>query len=186
MVRIAVIYKSKYGSTKKYAQWISSSLHCDLYDRKSIRPKQMHEYEIIVYGGGLYAGGVNGISLLSENADLISNQTIILFTCGLADPSDPQNVAHIRSVLSKKLPQQLLEKIKVFHLRGGIDYSQLGPIHKAMMAMLHKMVKNKDYDSLRSEDKEMLSTYGKVVDFTNKAAIYPIVDYIKGIKTIRM
>ena len=79
-MRIAVIYKSKYGSTKKYAQWISSSLHCDLYDRKSIRPKQMHEYEIIVYGGGLYAGGVNGISLLSENADLISNQTIILFT----------------------------------------------------------------------------------------------------------
>ena len=52
--------------------------------------------------------------------------------------------------------------------------------------MLHKMVKNKDYDSLRSEDKEMLSTYGKVVDFTNKAAINPIVDYIKGIKTIRM
>ena len=106
--------------------------------------------------------------------------------CIRDSPSDPQNVAHIRSVLSKKLPQQLLEKIKVFHLRGGIDYSQLGPIHKAMMAMLHKMVKNKDYDSLRSEDKEMLSTYGKVVDFTNKAAIYPIVDYIKGIKTIRM
>ncbi|MEG0578054.1 MAG: flavodoxin, partial [Bacilli bacterium] len=74
---------------------------------------------------------------------------------------------------------EMQEKIKVFHLRGGIDYSKLGFVHKSMMAMLHRMIIKKDYDSLRNEDKEMLNTYGKKVDFTEKSSIRPIINYIQ-------
>lgn len=32
MKKTAVIYKTKYGSTKKYAEWIAQNLSCDIFD----------------------------------------------------------------------------------------------------------------------------------------------------------
>lgn len=181
-MKTVVIYESKYGTTKKYAEWIADALSCDLFERKSITPAKLLSYDTIIYGGGLYAGGVSGIGLLKKNFSKISNKNLILFTCGLADPADPDNVRHIMEGLTRVLTKEMLEKIKIFHLRGGIDYSKLNFIHKSMMAMLYNTMKKKDYDSLRNEDKEMLATYGKVVDFTDENAIIPIIQYVKALQ----
>ena len=48
-----------------------------------------------------------------------------------------------------------------------------------MMAILYKSVSKKNSDALRAEDKQMLETYGKVVDFTDEKSIKPIVVYVK-------
>lgn len=179
MRKTAVVYQSKYGSTEKYARWISEALSCDLFQRNSIRIEDLISYDTIIYGGGLYAGGVSGVDLLIRNFDKLSGKNIILFTCGLADPADKENTDHIKASLKKVFTHQMEEQIKIFHLRGGIDYSKLGLVHKAMMSMLHKMMTKKDYDTLRNEDKEMIDTYGKTVDFTDKASISPIVSYVQ-------
>ena len=34
MEKVIVVYKSKYGSTKKYAQWLAEDLSCDLVENK--------------------------------------------------------------------------------------------------------------------------------------------------------
>ena len=53
--------------------------------------------DVIIHGGGLYAGGLCGINTIVKHFDVISDKQIILFSCGLADPEDPENVAHIES-----------------------------------------------------------------------------------------
>ncbi len=181
MDKTVVVFQSKYGATKQYAQWIAEELSCDIFDRKNINATDLEPYDTIIYGGGLYAGGVLGIDLLTKNFDKLRDKNLILFTCGLADPTDTNNTNDIRKSLSKVLTAQMQDKIRVFHLRGAIDYAKLGLMHKAMMAMLHKMTMKKDYDSLRNEDKEMLATYGKVVDFKDKTTALPIVDYVRGL-----
>ncbi len=185
MTKVMVIYQSKYGTTLKYAKWIAEELSCDLIERKKVRVNQLEAYDTIIYGGGLYAGGVSGIDLLTKNFNKLSDKNIILFTCGLASTEDEDNVKHIREGLKKVLTEEMEKNIKVFHLRGGIDYTKLGILHKAMMAMLHKMMLKKDYNSLRAEDKEMLDTYGGIVDFTNKATIEPIIKYVKSLQDKR-
>lgn len=180
-MKSVVIYESKYGSTKKYAQWIAESLSCDLFSRKSIQAARLKDYDTIVYGGGLYAGGVSGLRLLIDNFDALKDKNIVLFTCGLADPADEENVANIRASLAKSLTPHMREKIKIFHLRGAIDYAKLGPVHKSMMATLHGMTKRRDFASLRNEDREMLDTYGKTADFTDRMTTRPILDYIAGL-----
>lgn len=181
MNKIAVIYQSKYGSTKKYAQLIAEELSCDLFERKGIRSEQLTDYGTIIYGGGLYAGGVSGIDLIVKSFDSLKDKNLILFTCGLADPNDIDNTNHIRESLNKVFTAQMQSSIKIYHLRGGIDYSKLSIVHKSMMAMLHKMLSKKEYDSLREEDKQMLATYGKIVDFTDKNTIEPIISYVRGL-----
>lgn len=179
MVKAVVVFQSKYGSTKRYAEWIAEELSCDIFDRKNIKVADLEPYDTIIYGGGLYAGGVSGIDVLTKNFDQLSNKNLILFTCGLADTTDIVNTDHIKAELKKVFTPQMEKRIKVFHLRGGIDYAKLNPVHKAMMAMLHKMVANKAQDTLTNEDKEMLNTYGTKVDFTDKSSITPIVSYVE-------
>ena len=101
MEKVVVIYDSKYGSTERYAWRIAEELNCPLKKRSEAGKDDLKNYDVIVYGGGLYAGGVSGIRLLTGNGKLLENKKVLLFTCGLADPSDPENVKHIRESLGK-------------------------------------------------------------------------------------
>ena len=181
-MRILVTYASKYGTTKRYAQWIAEDLACDLRDSREVNAELLKSYDILIHGGGLYAGGLSGIQTIVKNYDAISNKRIILFSCGLADPEDPENVAHIEAGLEKVLTPEMREKIRQFHLRGGIDYSRLGLTHKAMMAMLRTVMLKKGYDNLRSEDQMMLDTYGGTVDFTNRESLAPLLSYVRSLR----
>jgi len=87
MRKIVVIYESKYGSTRCYAQWIAEELTCSLFERKDFNPKDFTKYDVIIYGGGLYAGGVSGIKFITQNWKLLKNKQVVLYTCGLADPA---------------------------------------------------------------------------------------------------
>lgn len=174
-----VTYASKYGSAKRYAQWIAEALHCDILEVRQADRAALEKYDVVIHGGGLYAGGLNGLKAITKHFDVLAGKTIILFSCGLADPEDPENVAHIEAGIAKSLAPEMARQIRQFHFRGGIDYGKLGPVHKAMMAMLRQTMVKKGRENLRAEDRLMLDTYGTVVDFTNRDSIAPLVDYVR-------
>lgn len=174
MENTAVIYQSKYGFTKTYALWIAEETGADLLDAKQVTAVDLQKYSVIVYGGGLYAGGVNGISLLTKNFQEIRNKRLFLFTVGAADVTDPINIEHIQSSLKRVLTPSMLSSIKIYHLRGGMKYSQMTFLHRSMMGMMIKMVRKKPKEELRPEDEVMLETYGQDVDFTDRQAIAPL------------
>lgn len=180
MSNIVVIYQSIYGNTKRYAEWISKELNADLFEKTQINEETLENYEVIIYGGGLYAGGIKGISIILKNFERIKDKKIIVFTCGLADPKDETNVKGIWKGIDKTFTTEQKEKISFFHLRGGIVYKKLSFVHKSMMAMLKRQLMKKDFDTLTDEDKQMLETYGKEVDFKDKATIMPIVEFVKN------
>jgi menaquinone-dependent protoporphyrinogen IX oxidase len=178
MKNAVVIYKSKYGSTQKYAKWISERLDCDLLEASEVGKNSLLDYDTIIYGGGLYASGINGISLITKNYEVINKKNIIVFTVGLADPNVKE---HFKPIIDKNFTDEMKDHIKVFHFRGAIDYKKLGFIHKTMMAMLAAMVKNRNESELDDEDKMMLETYGTNVDFTDKSSIEPLVTFVTKI-----
>jgi flavodoxin len=177
MNNIAIVYKSKYGSTKKYAQWIAEETKGDLFECSEIEINKLTTYDTIVYGGGLYAGGIAGISIITKNFEVLKDKEIIVFTVGLAS-TDREEV--FIPIIEKCFSQEMRENIKFFHLRGGIDYKKLGIIHKSMMAMLKTVISRKDSNELSDDDKELLATYGKKVDFTEKNTITPLLLFLKN------
>lgn len=46
-----------------------------------------------------------------------------------------------------------------------------------MMAMLCKMLRKKGEDAISDEDRQILKTYGKQLDFTERESIRPLVEY---------
>lgn len=180
MKKVIVLYKSKYGFTKKYAHLIAQELNAELKEAKEIKASDLAHYDIIIYGGGLYAGSVNGLSIIKKSFKSISDKSIYLFTVGAADVDNEKNTANIRRSLGKVLTPEMESKMNIFHFRGGIDYPKLSFIHRMMMSMMVKMIRRKPESELSSEDKDMLLTYGQVVDFTDKAFIKVMIDHIKA------
>ena len=181
MKKGVVVYKSKYGSTKRYAEWISEELEYDFFSREEVDSKKLNEYDVIIYGGGLYASKVNGIELITKSFNTIKDKKIILFTCGIADTNNDNNIEHIRESVHKVMTDEMQKNIKIFYLRGGIDYSELNFIHSLMMKMLIRNLKKKKYESLTIEDKEMLDSYGGKVEFEDKNSIEKILSYVRAL-----
>jgi len=177
MKNIVVVYKSIYGSTKKYAQWIAEEIGADSFEHSEIGAKGLTGYDIIIYGGGLYAGGIAGISMITQNYEMLKDKKIVVFTVGLAS-TDKKEV--FIPIIEKNFPKGMHGNIEFFHLRGGIDYKELSFVHRAMMAMLKFALSRKDPNKLSDDDRELLATYGGKVDFTDKNTLAPLLLFLKN------
>lgn len=176
MSNIVVIYESKYGSTKKYAQWISEEMKADLFERAEINIAKLKEYDTIVYGGGLYASGIAGISMITKNHENLKDKRIIVYTVGVAS-TDREEV--FIPIIKKNFSKEMQENITFFHLRGSLDYKKLGLVHKSMMAMLKVVILKKNVNELSDDDKELLETYGGKVDFVDQNTLRPLILFLR-------
>ena len=116
-----VLYGSKYGSTKQYAEWIAEELNADLLDVNDANLQNIKNYDTIIYGGAVYAGGITGINFIVKNYDQLKNAKLVIFTCGIADPSIDINKENLIKNVVKKFPKASADEFALFHLRGAMD-----------------------------------------------------------------
>ena len=171
-----IIYGSHYGTTKKYAEELSRRTNIEVISFENV--EEINDYDNIIYLGGLYAGGVLGMSKTIKKLNNISNKKIIIATVGLSDPTDETNKNNIRNNIKSQIPKEIFEKAKIFHLRGGIDYSKLNFAHKTMMKLLYNAVKNLPEEKQTAENRAMIETYNKKVDFIDFSSLDKIINEI--------
>ena len=173
-----IVYGSHYGTTKRYAEELSKRTNIKVISFKKIN-QQINDYDNIIYLGGLYAGGVLGISKTLKKLNNILNKKIIIATVGLSDPTDEVNKNNIRNNIKNQISKEVFEKAKIFHLRGGIDYSKLNFAHKTMMKLLYNAVKNLPEEKQTAEDRAMIETYNKKVNFIDFSDLDKIINEVQ-------
>lgn len=174
---IVVVYRSKSGYTKKYASWLAEELDCDLIPGNKTNADALTKYDTIIYGGGIYALGINGIKLITDNLVKFKSKKLIVFGVG-ESPVRLKNSEHLRK---KNIPVEGYDRITFFYLRGGFDFSRLTLLHKIMMSLLKiklKHIKNPDDDV-----KGMLDSYIHPIDFTDRKNLEPIVEEVRKQKS---
>ena len=171
-----IIYGSYYGTTKKYAEEFSKRTNIEAVSFKDVN--NINDYDNIIYLGGLYAGGVLGMAKTLKKIDNIANKNIIIATIGLSDPTDEINKNNIRNNIKKQVPKEIFEKVKVFHLRGEIDYSKLNFAHRTMMKLLYNTVKKLPKEKQTAEDSAIIETYNKKVDFIDFSSLDKLINEI--------
>ena len=181
MNEAVVIYKSKYGASKRYAEWIASDLNAPLFDSAQISAEALGNYSVIVFGGGMYAGKINGIKLILKNPGILQNKKIVIFICGLTDPNNEKATGKIKKTLFEEIPPKMKGNVKLFHLSGGITYSKLKFMDFLIMKMVEKAVKLKKAEKYTPEERKMAETVGKDFDFVDREKIKPIVAYVKSL-----
>ena len=114
-MKTVVIYKSKSGYTKKYAEWIAEELNCDIKENKNLKLSDIQAYDTIIYGGGLYATMINGIDLIKKNFEQLKDKNIIVYATG----SNPGRAEEMNKVWETTFTEEQRNVIHKFYLRGG-------------------------------------------------------------------
>lgn len=165
--KIAVIYKSKYGATKRYAGWISLKLDADLYEVSDIVKKDLKAYDTIIYGGPLYIGKIKGIKFITNNYEYIKEKNVCVFMVGMREFNDE----YINFTLENNIPKEITDNIKIFYFRGKMNYQELSLKDKILMTGLRVSISNKKQSDISDDEKMILEVINKPIDYIDKKSI---------------
>ena len=174
-MRAVVVYRSKYGSTKAYAEWISEELSCDIFEYKEVKIDDLLKYDTIIYGGGLYAEVINGVYLLTKNMDKLKGKKIAVYSTGIT-PLEYREY-YDKLVIEKNFTPEMLEQIKVFNFMGKMILEELSLPHRTAIKALKVLMKNKENPS--EMEKLLITLCDASGDFTDKSAIKELIDYVR-------
>jgi menaquinone-dependent protoporphyrinogen IX oxidase len=174
--KIIVVYKSKYGSAKRYAEWIAEEVHADLFECSKVSLSDLLKYDTIVFGGALYAVGIIGFAIIKNNFRQLKDKNVIVFSVGASPPRKEA----LNDIINNNFTEEMKKKVSFFHLRGGFNYSKLNIVDKLLMTLLRIKIKMQKAEELDEDSKGLLACYDHPADWTNKKAIVPIVECISN------
>ena len=173
-MKTIVIYRSKTGFTRKYAQWITEELSADIFDVSKVNDNMLSDYDTIIYGGSLYASGITGVKYIKQNLDKLKDKKVIVFATGASLPTEKE----LSVVKDKNFTSEQQKRINFFYLRGGFNYSKLNPFDKVLMTLLKWKLKTKK--KLAPDERGMLASYNNPVDFTQKKNILKLITFVNS------
>ena len=107
-MRTVILYYSKTGNTKKYAEDIAAALKCDVMPLNKFKAKMIPDYDTIVFGSRVIGTKIQKADDFLAMYDAMEGKNIIMFAVGMslvskearlssADLSITRNLAWSRS-----------------------------------------------------------------------------------------
>jgi len=172
-----VIYQSKYGTTKCYAQWIAEKLDAELFDVADFDVTQLKNYSTILFGSSVHIGKVKGISVIIDNWEVLSKKKVVVFaSIGSPNYDDPKQ----QKVIQASVPKEILDYIKYFALPGSYSYKKLDFKDKLLMNLGPRL--NLIFKSWFKGDqkaKNQLNQFCEDQNWMKEEAIKPILSHIQ-------
>lgn len=171
-----VIYDSKTGFTKKYAQWIADKLSCEAVNVKSLTAKQWQESSLIIYGGPLMAGKIAGWDKIKSRA-MEEGKKAVVYTVG-ATPMEATDV--IQNIQNDNLSEEEQKNIPFFYFEGGINYEKMGFFPKMILKIMYRALKNKKDKT--PEEIGMMQVFEASSDNSKEEYVEALVEWVKQAK----
>ncbi len=177
-MKLLVVYASKTGFVYQYAKWLVEELGGDLLPAASADLARLEQYDTIIYGGGLYAVGINGIKLITENFTQLKGKNLLVFACGVTPPR-PEVLQEIKE---KNFTPEQRENIAFFYLRGGFNFAKLSILDKMLMQTLRGVILIKKWrgKTLSSDEQGILTIFKQPLDYTRRENLQELLAYVRS------
>ncbi|MCH5347712.1 MAG: flavodoxin [Oscillospiraceae bacterium] len=169
-----ILYQSKYGATKKYANWLSAETGFSCVETKKANVSEVANYDVIILGGGIYASGIAGLSFLKKNIDALNEKKIVVFCCG----ASPYEKEAFKEIVQHNMKDKLA-KIPCYYCRGAWDMNSMSFTDKTLCSMLRKAVAKKNPDEYEVWEKALMAAGDESCDWTDKSYLNPILEIIQ-------
>ena len=169
-----ILYQSKYGATKRYADWLSEETGFKCIETKKADINEIITYDTIILGGAIYASGIAGLSFLKKNIKKLAGKKIVVFCCG-ASPYEEKAIQQIREHNMKGD----LSDIPLFYCRGAWDLDAMSFKDRTLCKLLRKSVEKKDPSEYELWEKALMEAGDDKCDWTDKKYLDPILECIR-------
>ncbi len=170
-----IIYQSKYGATKKYADWLTEMTNFDCVETPKAKIDAIKTYDTIILCGGIYASGIAGLSFFKKNYNAIKDKKIAIFCVG-ASPYDEKALKEIKDHNLK----EALKNNPLFYGRGAWDEENMSFKDRTLCKLLQKAVAKKDSSEYEPWMTALMCAVGQKCDWTDKKYLTPLVEFIDG------
>lgn len=167
-----ILYKSRYGNTKQYAEWLAQDLDFEVRDFSKFKKSEIDNYDQIVFGSGVYMSKMDKIKKVLK---MFKDKPIIIFACA----GNAGVEKEIEDIKMNNFKNNELAFHQFFYLPGGVDFSKVKGFMKFMINVFRKVMekkKNRTY-----EEEQILKGFSEPTNFVDKKHIAAMVEYIKNI-----
>lgn len=124
-----IVYRSTYGSTKQYAEWIHEETGFALFDSRD-RTIPWNA-DTIVLGCPIIASKPTLTGWIQKHWSRLEGKRVLLFTTSGADPAKEP----VRDWIEKALPKKVRQGMAIFPLAGRFDFCEMSSLHKGMLRL---------------------------------------------------
>ncbi|HTF27889.1 MAG TPA: flavodoxin domain-containing protein, partial [Flavitalea sp.] len=83
-----IIYKSKYGATRQYAEMLSHRLDLGLIDADQVTAEMITKYDYLLIGGSIYIGKFILKEFLKKHSGILQTKKMFVFFVSAASPDE--------------------------------------------------------------------------------------------------
>lgn len=165
-----LIYRSRTGFTKGYAEMIAKETGCDLAELQNVKAESLTHYHTIIFGSRLHAGQIDGLSKAKAIFQQSGAKRFILFAVGAMPNTAEETIAEM---WKNNLSAEETERIPHFYMQGGLSYERMGFIDKTMMKAAAVIM------SRRSNDEVFKKMISQSYDISSEEYIKPLTNLLK-------
>ncbi|MBQ0004366.1 MAG: hypothetical protein KBS68_00715 [Clostridiales bacterium] len=138
MKKAIVIYSSKRGSTKQYAEWIAEELSCEAVTYEESKNITLYDYDLIIYGGWIRGSGIVDFDNFQKRLVRELLDKMIVFGVGVARES-VGNYQQIYDINYKKISRKG-KNPTLYILSGRYDPAKITGLDGMLMSVMKKVL----------------------------------------------
>ncbi len=163
MKDLAVVYATKYGHTKQYADWMKEEAGADIFVSTSFTPTKALEYKAVVFAGGVYGDKILIMDWLKKNLGQVNvNKIIIAAVSWYCNDSEEAKAR----LIAENYPEQFKNIVPLVVINSGIDKKKTSVMDKAQLLAAQSAINKHDVRS--ADDINALAIIKGYSDSTSK------------------
>ena len=131
-----IIYKSRYGSTRQYAEWLRDAVGFALVDVEHA-PNDLRAYDTVVIGASIMAGRLRLGKWIVRHWPELRDKTVYLMMVNITD--DP---ARLATYVPTSVPDEIARALKVFPVPGRYQPSRMQFLDRTLINVVAGMTKD--------------------------------------------
>ena len=141
MDKSIVIYTSKRGSTRQYAEWIAEDLGCRAVPLGDALKEgtDLHDYDCVIYGGWIRGSGIVDFDKFAKMLDADVMSRLIVYGTGVADET-AENYAQVWGYSIGKIDPKNENKAILYILGGRYAPSEVTGMDAFLMKIMRKVL----------------------------------------------
>lgn len=164
MKDIAIVYSSKCGHTKRYADWLKEDIEADVIALTSFSPSRMASYKLIIFACGVYGDKLSIMDFVKKNITAVPMQKVMVMAVSWYT-NDSEEAR--QKLIADNYPDQFKHNnVPLFVINSGIDKKLISPTDKVKLVAAKAMIDKKD--GRTSDDINTLAIIKGYADQTSK------------------
>ncbi|MCG2811746.1 MAG: flavodoxin domain-containing protein [Candidatus Aminicenantes bacterium] len=121
-MKIVVLYRSRNGSTQRYAEWLAQECRADLFDLGRYPDPDLAPYETVIFGAPFHMGHLYGARYIKGHWAVLQKKKVFIFSTSAIPPKH----AMVAAIYHRSLPEPIRRQVRYFPIRGQYFRGKLG------------------------------------------------------------